>query len=652
MIKLIEAFDNIGTGTETTLIATYGMGFQVPYTFGADASLLTQRGWIFTGNCPFAKAGVGRMGTAALGISTTHSLTLPSINRKCSRIVIGAAVIGPLGHPGGYGNPPTATGLDFYFQYLAPGAEAHTNFRIRCLFNRNESITVSMWTGSDGSGYPAITITEPAIPTPYSHADYTFIELYVDVADYMSGRVKVAVNGKTYVDKTGIITAAYNAFGNNPYDDRAKLNRVYIATVPAVGYYGWIGDSSYYYDTIYLCDDAGGYQDDFLGPIFSKSFYPVAAGSKSNWSPYVNSAYHEDGKHHERVDDDPVQPGNELEYLEADQDLTEEMFVFPPDPIPVGSAVVSVNHRTMFRNVASPGTPPPNALIPLYQIAGNPAVVTNSLAKKISGWLYENLDVYYNTVPGLAIPWTEYLLEQSEFGFLLREPTWTGVSPDVFGFADDVMGEHVPEVTEVSFDFADDVSDSATDIAIWDVTIEDELGVEDDPADAYFPVAEEELGLTDDLFGTVEGLCNVCTAGTATASSNNSVGQSPDKAFNDNLSDQWHSSSLPAPGPHWLAYQLEDTFHAVIPVGYWIYWVSYHFPPTAWQFQVGKGNGEWVTIDTKTGQTFATGWQWFPLPEWDEEAVDKFRLLLTGYESYVAIYEMRVMTLVVEAIEE
>jgi hypothetical protein len=141
------------------------------------------------------------------------------------------------------------------------------------------------------------------------------------------------------------------------------------------------------------------------------------------------------------VDDDPVQPGNELEYLEADQDLSEEMFVFPPDPVPVGSTVVSVNHRTMFRNVASPGNPPPNALIPLYRIAGNPAVVTNSLAKKLVGWLYEDLDVYYGTVPGLAIPWTEYLLEQSEFGFLLREPTWTGVSDESLGFADEVIDE-------------------------------------------------------------------------------------------------------------------------------------------------------------------------------------------------------------------
>jgi len=135
-----------------------------------------------------------------------------------------------------------------------------------------------MWTGADGTGYPAITITEPAIPAPYSHADYTFIEIAVDVADYGNGWAKVAVNGKTYINKTGIVTAAYNIFGNNPYDDRSKLNRVRIDTVPAVGYYGWMGDGNYYYDTIYLCDEDGGYQDDFLGTAFLGNRLPHRSG--------------------------------------------------------------------------------------------------------------------------------------------------------------------------------------------------------------------------------------------------------------------------------------------------------------------------------------------------------------------------------------
>jgi len=426
MIKLIETFDHVSApgGVINTLYAI------PPFEVGSDFSLLTQLGWTFPTmyyGMPYIAPAAGRLGSSALVcpgiIGFTPTIRPPRIGRKCSRLVLGMAIM-PTG--------PATKSFVVYFQY-----DDHINFSIKCLVNSDGSLTVSMCTGSTGTGYPAITIPATPIPAPYITFDYTFVEVYVDVADYANGRAKVAVNGKTYVDKTGIITAAYNAFGDNPYDDRAKLNNVCVTMLPPGGY----NSQTYYFDTIYLCDDEGGFQDDFLGPVFSKSFYPVAAGSKSNWSPYVNSTYHEDGKHYELVDDDPVQPGNELSYLEADQDLTEEMFVFPPDPLPVGSTLVSVNHRTMFRNVASPGMPPSNALIPLYQIAGNPVVATNSLAKKITGWLYEGLDVYYNIVPGLAIPWTEYLLGQSEFGFLMREAIWTGVLDEPLEFADEVIDE-------------------------------------------------------------------------------------------------------------------------------------------------------------------------------------------------------------------
>ena len=435
MIKLIETFDNISTGQSFNLLDYYGS----PYTVGSDVTLLEELGWIVVrGNLPHIDAGVGRMGTAAYGCTYGAALATPSIGRKGTRLIMGVSVMLPVSNAGWGGNAANTIGLEVYFRY-----GEHVNFRITCRYNpATNSVTVSMMTGATGVGYPAITIAEPVIPTPYATQDYTFFEFSVDVTDYHNGRARVAVNGKTYVDKSGIVTAAYNVFGDNPYDDRATLDNVYFGPLPKETAYSvtW-AESGYHFDTIYLCDDSGGYQDDFLGPIFSKTFYPVAAGSKSNWIPYVNSMQFEDGMHFARVDDDPVVPGNELEYLEADQDLADESFVFPLDAVPPGSALISVNHRTMFRNVASQGTPPPHTLVPLYQIAGNPAVITNSLAKKLTGWSYGFMDVYYNTVPGLAIPWTEFLLEQSEFGFLMREETWMGLGAEELAFADEVIDE-------------------------------------------------------------------------------------------------------------------------------------------------------------------------------------------------------------------
>ena len=194
---------------------------------------------------------------------------------------------------------------------------------------------------------------------------------------------------------------------------------------------------------MYLADDQGGYQDDFLGDIFVKTAYPVADGTKRNWVPYANATIlrPRETAHHELVDNDPIQPGDETEYLEADQDLTEDMLGFGADPIPAGSDLIAVNHRTMYRNVASPGSPLINSLTPLFQMIGNPIVRTDSLAKKLAGWSYGFLDVYYGIVPVSAEQWREYLLEQAEFGFMLKTAENLQKVDEAVALADEVIDE-------------------------------------------------------------------------------------------------------------------------------------------------------------------------------------------------------------------
>jgi hypothetical protein len=404
MLKYIESFDHIG-GPST------------------DLSLYTALGWVWGGAGFGGRAIVplaGRFGGAALvhnvGAWYPADEILPVIPRKCKKLVLGFSVRG------------ANTKIGAYFRY-----GTYVNFTIVVQVVPTGTMTVTMGTGqtSVGSGYQAAENTpDPAYPaivtaatTPFPYADkedFHFIELYLDVTDYMNGRAKVAVDGRTYYDKQGIVTAAHLGFGSNPYDDRANLNGISFF----IGHshnYGYSGQEPIYIDSLYLADDEGGYQDDFLGDVFVKTAYPVADGTKRNWMPYVNGTIvGDENPHHELIDSDPLQPGDETEYLEADQDLTEEMVGFGTDPIPAGSELIAVNHRTMFRNVASPGSPKMNSLVPLFQMIGNPIVRTDSLSKKLTGWTYSFLDVYYDIIPVSAALWEEYLLEQAEFGFMLR----------------------------------------------------------------------------------------------------------------------------------------------------------------------------------------------------------------------------------------
>ena len=176
--------------------------------------------------------------------------------------------------------------------------------------------------------------------------------------------------------------------------------------------------------------------------LFKKTCYPVADGVKSDWMAVENSTVVDaEGQHHEFVDDDPIYPGDEQTYLEADQDMSQELLSFETDPIPPTSTLIAVNSRTLVRNVASPGNPLPNSIVPLYQIQGNPILVTNSLATRASDWNYYFLDVYYPLVPGFALAWAEYLLEQSQFGFMLRTAENLQQVEEEAGFADEVIDE-------------------------------------------------------------------------------------------------------------------------------------------------------------------------------------------------------------------
>lgn len=437
MLKHMESFDHIGAASNIILYTALG------WSWGHNDMGST-----------LVVSGVGRLGSNALafqaetgGYSSSYlrSFSPPVIQRDCSKLILGFNVMA------------VGVTISVIFKH-----DDHHNFTISCTMNSNGTITISMVTGgADGyhpdtrwASYPTIVTSAP-IPAPYLGVDYHCIELSVDVTDYHNGCAKVAVDGKTYFDMQGIVTAAWNTFGDNQFDSRSKLNGI---TFVIPGHSGIVS----YFDSFYLADDEGGYQDDFLGDIFVKTAYPVADGTKRNWIPYANSSpLGEDYPHHELIDSDPIQPGDETEYLEADLDLTEELVGFGTDPIPAGSELIAVNHRTMFRNVATPGTPKMNSLIPLFQMQGNPIVRTDSLAKKLTGWSYAFLDVYYDIVPIFAVPWEEYLLEQTEFGFLLRNTE--GFVPQVedLTIADDVFDTEFDwDLMPEGIDFADEAIDS------------------------------------------------------------------------------------------------------------------------------------------------------------------------------------------------
>ncbi len=394
MLKYCETFDH----ETTTALAALG------WTLGAYAQII---------------AGVGRYGTNLLCGAPQGYYNSPSsyftLSRSCNKFVVGFAFTKET--VSGYGN-------SFYVQFMYGTYE---NFRVQVVLSTT-GLTFNFWTGT-GTGYPAIA-SSAYVSVPFIQTNaFTFVEILVDVTDYVNGQVKCAVNGEVVHNATGIKTAAGDGFGNNPYDPRAKINTVQFSPFVKL-------------DSIYICDDDGGYHDDFLGDIFVKTMYPTSDGGKVDWSPYVNGLAAPENTQRVTLIDDPVfDPAVELDYIQADQDLSQETMWFAGAGAPTGSTLIAVNHRTAARTVASPGTPPANELIPLFKSSGNDIIITNSLAKKFTGWTYKFLDVYWDLVPGLTVDWTNLFLDESQFGFMFRESIWTGVILEEFGFMDEVVDE-------------------------------------------------------------------------------------------------------------------------------------------------------------------------------------------------------------------
>ena len=636
MLKLFEGFDHIGMSTDGSAGNQTSYLWSLGWKFGHGYSPTSPWPW---GN-PQVVAGRGRFGTRALDCRNATAIFLPTLPRLCNKLVVGLCVADCITSQWQLGRQNYGEGIPdiwFYFMYdPGDGTAFIVNFKVRIRFSRDYKATVTCFTGNDNDdsyAYPII-LTPEHIPAPYFTSDFNFLEASVDLTDFMNGSFKFAYNGVTYIDKTGLVTANYSVFGSDPFDPRAKINKVVVTFMSGAALV----------DTIYLCDDAGGYQNDLLGPLLSVTRYPIEDGDRSNWMPVDNSVVVDaPGAHHEFVDDDPIYPGNETTYLQADQDLSSELMFYGLDPIPAGGSLVAVNSRTLFRNVASVGTPQFNSIVPLFQMQGNPTIETNSLAKRADGWTYTFLDVYYPLVPGFATPWAEYLLKQSTFGFMLRTLENMQMQLEEVSIADfsDTLYDWY-ELIDESIAIQEDVGDDAANKVVWDVTIDDTFGIDEEPDYGWF-FLEDEIGYGDALSGLSGGYMDILGAGTISCSSPGVVAAAAD-AFDGDVDTGWASLSQ-SPSLTWIQSDI-PTARSVDPPPTAYSILSNYLTnvgdghPNSWRVEGKLTGGQWITLDEQLDHEYTDEKMVFPLT--DPVRYQSYRLAITvTQQPFVVIKEFQ-----------
>jgi hypothetical protein len=639
MLKVFESFDHLGMlddGTDSNRTSyLWNLGWQ----FGSWA---WNSAW---GDCnPLILSGRGRFGTKALGLNDNAIVHLPTVQRLCNTLVVGICVgenVYEQWRTGQQYVGPPALDVHFVYNDGATPQVMHLNFRVHLVFNLNGTITVTCFTGLDNGttvqDYPTI-LTPEYIPTPYYCTAFTFIEVYLNLTDFMDGRVKVAVNGQTYVNKSGIVGAAYKVFGSDPYDPRAKINHVSI-----------LSRNTFLFDTVYLCDDAGGYQNDFLGNVFMKTCYPTGDAGRSEWMAVENGTVVDaPGAHHEFVDDDIVYPGNEATYLQADQDLSAEIMSFALDPVPPGETLIAVNSRTMFRNVASPGAPKFNSIVPLYQIQGNPVIQTDSLTKRVQGWAYAFLDVYYPLVPGFATPWAEYLLEQSTFGFLLRTAENMQMVLEEVMWEDLIDTQHDwDELIQDGLNLVEDIADSELDIAAWDVAIEDEFDSTEEPDYGDF-LLDDGIDFVEDFALLAGGMADIIGDGTLSTNTAWGAPYGAAAVVDGDVDTAWVGTRSGDPYYWWFQSDIYARSVDPPPMAYSLISKNLQdvgsFRIISWRLEGKMTGGAWVVLDEQIDHAFSADRMFFPLT--DPVRYQSYRLYITkteGSQYYAVVQDFQVL---------
>lgn len=145
-----------------------------------------------------------------------------------------------------------------------------------------------------------------------------FIQLnkwyYIEVkyfANDTTGTVEVKINGVTDIN-----------FG--PGDTVQTSDQINKVTISNSG--GW--SEEYYLDDLYICDDQGSVNNDFLGDVRVDAVLPDGAGASSDFTPSAGSNY-------QCVDDNP--PNDDTDYVSENTVTDHDTYSMANTPVTSGS---------------------------------------------------------------------------------------------------------------------------------------------------------------------------------------------------------------------------------------------------------------------------------------------------------------------------
>lgn len=201
-----------------------------------------------------------------------------------------------------------------------------------------------------------------------------------------AGAVEVRVNGDTKVSLTGINTRG----GAGSAVDSGNI----------VGVGGYTG-ASFSIDDVYICDDQGADNADFLGDVRVYTLYPTADGASTQWTPSA-------GANHECVDD--TAPNDDTDYVSSGTLNQIDTYVFDDLPSGVNNIKGVAVHLSARKDDAGS-----RSIAPVVRMGSTNYAGTNIAL----GDSYTYYSQMYDNRPSDAADWTASDVNSAEFGVKL-----------------------------------------------------------------------------------------------------------------------------------------------------------------------------------------------------------------------------------------
>ena len=213
-----------------------------------------------------------------------------------------------------------------------------------------------------------------------------YLELKVTIDNSPNGQATLKVNGVTWASVVnGDTQATANASAN-----QVKCNHV-LAT------------SSTLYDDLYVCDDQGSYNKDFLGDVRVECIMPDGAGATADWDPSAGANY-------ECVDEIP--PDSDTTYVSTATATEVDTYEFDDVTPTTGTVLAVVTY--MFARKDDAGARVINSVV--RPVATDYA----SGASHSVGDSYAYYSDIYEENEEVAGVWTIATVNASEFGVKLE----------------------------------------------------------------------------------------------------------------------------------------------------------------------------------------------------------------------------------------